>query len=101
MSHPTLPSQSGKIAIITGGNRGLGLEIATELAATGAELVLACRNPAKAQAAIAHIRQLTPSAKIEATELDVADLASVRRFAATFNARYTKLDLLIHNALFH
>lgn len=98
MTSPSLPSQAGKIAVITGGNRGLGLEIAKALAATDARIVLACRNPDKANTAIAQIKQLTPSAQIEAMELDVADLASIRRFADAFKTRHTKLDLLIHNA---
>jgi NAD(P)-dependent dehydrogenase (short-subunit alcohol dehydrogenase family) len=92
------PSQEGKIALITGGNRGLGFEIAKVLAANGAEVVLACRNMEKAKSAVAQIRQAHPASKLYTMELDVADLASVRRFATLFNARYSKLDLLIHNA---
>ena len=93
-----LPSQAGKIVVITGGNRGLGLEIAKALAAADAQIVLACRNPKKAKAAVTQIKQLTPSAQIDTMELDVADLGSVRRFAEAFNEKYSKLDLLIHNA---
>lgn len=98
MTATLLPSQAGKIAVITGGNRGLGLEIAKALAAANAQIVLACRNPQKAKAAIAKIQLIAPDCKIEALELDVADLASIRRFAEAFDAKYPKLDLLIHNA---
>lgn len=93
-----LSSQQGKLALITGGNRGLGYQVALALAGAGAELVLACRDPAKAAAAVASLRAAHPSAKVEAMELDVADLASVRRFAEAFKARYASLDVLIHNA---
>ena len=93
-----LPSQQGKLALITGGNRGLGYQVALALAGAGAELVLACRDPAKAAAALASLRAAHPAAKVEAMELDVADLASVRRFAEAFKARHDRLDVLIHNA---
>lgn len=93
-----LPSLKGKLAVITGGNRGLGYEVALALAGAGAELVLACRDPAKAQAAIARIQLLHPGARLTAMPLDVAELASVHAFAAAFKARYQQLDLLIHNA---
>jgi NAD(P)-dependent dehydrogenase (short-subunit alcohol dehydrogenase family) len=102
MSHPSnlnaLPDLHGKRILITGGNRGLGYQIALGLAGAGAELVLACRDPAKAAAAVASLRAAQPTAKVEAMELDVADLASVRRFADAFKARYASLDVLIHNA---
>jgi NAD(P)-dependent dehydrogenase (short-subunit alcohol dehydrogenase family) len=98
MSNEIVPSQAGKIAIITGGNRGLGLEIAKVLVAAQAHVVLACRDANKAKAAVAQLQQLTPSANVEAMELDVADLASVRRFADAFKAKFSKLDLLVHNA---
>jgi len=102
MSHPSnlnaLPDLHGKRILITGGNRGLGYQIALGLAGAGAELVLACRDPAKAAAAVASLRAAQPTAKVEAMELDVADLASVRRFADAFRARYASLDVLIHNA---
>lgn len=93
-----LPSQKGRLAVVTGGNRGLGFETASALAAAGAELVIACRDPQKAQQAITRLQQQYPAAAVQAMALDVADLASVRRFAEAFNARFEKLDLLIHNA---
>ncbi len=93
-----LPSQTGKLVVITGGNRGLGFETATAFVAAGAQVVLACRDPHKAQQAVAQLTQQHPGAQVETMALDVADLASVHRFAEAFNARFEKLDVLIHNA---
>ena len=93
-----LPSLNGKLAVITGGNRGLGFETATALAVAGAQVVIACRDPLKAQQAIERLQWQHPGAVVEVMALDVADLSSVRRFTEAFKARFEKLDLLIHNA---
>lgn len=93
-----LPSQRGRLALITGGNRGLGYEFATALAGAGAQLVLACRDAGKAEAAVARLRAAHPGVQVEAMTLDVADLASIRRFAEAFKTRHSRLDLLMHNA---
>ena len=93
-----LPSQQGKLALITGGNRGLGFEVAAALAGAGTQVVLTCRDTQKAQQAIERLLQLHSGAMVEAMPLDIADLASVRRFAQAFESRHAKLDLLIHNA---
>jgi NAD(P)-dependent dehydrogenase (short-subunit alcohol dehydrogenase family) len=90
-----IPDLTGRRAIVTGANTGLGLEVAHGLAAHGAEVVLACRNTAKADAAAAAIRERTPAATVEVGELDLADLDSVAAFAATRSGR---LDLLVNNA---
>ncbi|WP_232663214.1 oxidoreductase [Pseudonocardia sp. TRM90224] len=90
-----IPDQTGRRAVVTGSNAGLGLEIAAELAAHGAAVVLACRNPEKATAAAATIRGRTPGAEIEVRALDLADLDSVAAFADGFDSR---LDLLVNNA---
>ena len=81
--------QDGRRFVITGGSGGLGLETARVLAANGAEVVLAVRNPAKGEAAA---RTLT--GKVDVRRLDVADLASVREFAAEIGP----VDVLINNA---
>ncbi len=93
-----MPSQSGRIAIVTGASSGLGLETAIALGAAGAQVVMACRNPAKAADALAEVRRRAPNSKAELMTLDLADLGSVRRFAADFAARFSTLDLLINNA---
>lgn len=93
-----VPSQRGKLALITGGNRGLGYQIAEALAAREARVVLACRDPVKGDAAAAELRRRYPGAEVEAMVLDVGDLDSIRRFADAFKARHGTLDLLVHNA---
>ena len=82
------PSQAGRIAVVTGANIGLGYETALALAAQGCTVVLACRNPAKAEAAKATIRAGHPKARVECQALDLASLASVRAFAKACRKRH-------------
>lgn len=93
-----MPSQAGRVVLVTGANRGLGLEISAALAAAGATVVMACRNTVSAQSALDEIGRRSPGAKLEPMSLDLADLASVRRFAQEFSGRFGSLDLLINNA---
>ena len=92
-----IPDQSGRTALITGANSGLGLETARALAQRGAYVVLACRSLAKAEAAC---QELTAEGEGELIplELNLADLASVRRGAAQVGERCGAIDLLINNA---
>jgi len=90
-----IPDQTGRGAIVTGANSGIGLVAARELARHGAAVVLACRNQAKGEAALAEVRAAAPEADVTLATLDLADLASVRAFAA---ARTAPLDLLVNNA---
>ena len=90
-----IPDLTGRRAIVTGANAGLGLQIAHGLAAAGAEVVLACRNQEKAQRAAAEITAANPAATVSVGELDLADLDSVAAFAAAQSGR---LDLLVNNA---
>ena len=90
--------QSGRVAVITGANSGLGLETARVLAAHGAAVVLAGRDQARTAAAAAGIRQQQPDALVETAELDLASLESIRKAAADLTARFPRLDLLINNA---
>lgn len=93
----SIPSQSGKRAIVTGANSGIGYITALELARAGAEVILACRNAAKGEAAAARINALAPGkARFEA--LDLASLASVHDFAARMKAAHGALDILVNNA---
>ena len=89
---------SGKVAVVTGANSGLGREIARVLAAHGAEVVMACRNAAKAVDAEKAIRASQPDARLTQVTLDLASLASVRRAAGEIRAAHGQLDLLINNA---
>lgn len=93
-----IPDQSGRIAIVTGSNSGIGYETALALAQKGATVVMACRSLPKAEAAAEQIRQTNPAGEVVVTQLDLGDLDSVRDFAAAFLERYDRLDLLINNA---
>ena len=94
----TVKSQTGRVAVVTGANSGLGLETAKALAAKGCTVVMACRSVAKAESARANIAQSAPGAKLDCMALDLGSLKSVRAFAKAFGAKYTRLDLLINNA---
>jgi NAD(P)-dependent dehydrogenase (short-subunit alcohol dehydrogenase family) len=92
-----IPDQTGKLAIVTGANSGLGLVTALELARHGAEVVVAARSSAKGEGAVEEIRAAAPSApEPRAAVLDLASLDSVRRFAGEFSD--ARVDLLVNNA---
>lgn len=90
--------QSGRVAIVTGANTGLGYETALALAGKGARVVLACRNRGNAEAAKQRMLAQHAAAQLEVRELDTASLASVRAFAKSFTGDHQRLDLLINNA---
>ena len=93
-----LPDQSGRTALVTGANSGLGLQTSLELARKGARVLMACRNPAKAQDALATIRAAVPNANAELVSLDLASLSSIEAAADDVASRVQTLDLLINNA---
>lgn len=93
-----IPDLTGRIAVVTGANGGLGLETARELARAGASVVMAARNQTKAEAAKAEILADVPAADLEVVSLDLGSLASVRAAAATIVSRHPEVDLLINNA---
>jgi NAD(P)-dependent dehydrogenase (short-subunit alcohol dehydrogenase family) len=93
-----IPNLSGKTALITGANSGIGYEAARLLALKNAHVVLAVRNTVKGGKAAHGIRSKAPQADVEVMALDLADLDSVRQFADTFSAHHDRLDLLINNA---
>lgn len=93
-----VPSQPGKIAIVTGGNSGLGYETALGLAKKDVEVILACRNIQKAEEAKSSILNQYARAQIKIMKVDVSRLREVREFADQFQKKYKKLDLLINNA---
>lgn len=88
----------GRRVVVTGGNSGIGLEAAIYLCDAGADVVLACRNLDKADAACQKIRADIPHARVEAQELDLASLRSVRAFVDNYTSSGTPLDILINNA---
>jgi NAD(P)-dependent dehydrogenase (short-subunit alcohol dehydrogenase family) len=93
-----MPDLTGKVAIVTGANRGIGYATARALARKGATVILACRDKQKGEAAAGRINQAYRGAKASAGLLDLAELASVRRFAAAFGAQQDRLDIVINNA---
>jgi len=93
-----IPDQTGRIAIVTGANTGIGYETARMLALRGATVVLACRSLEKAEAAQARIAAENPPGKVSVEALDLSDLESVAAFAKRFSAAHDRLDLLISNA---
>jgi NAD(P)-dependent dehydrogenase (short-subunit alcohol dehydrogenase family) len=94
----TVPDLTGKRAVVTGASDGIGLGIATRLAAAGAEVVLPVRNPLKGEAALATIRRSVPDAVVSLRELDLSSLDSVASLGATLAAQGNPIHLLINNA---
>jgi protochlorophyllide reductase len=94
----SIPDQDNRVAVVTGANSGLGYQTALALAMAGAKVILACRDLGKAETAQASIRALAPAAEVSVLPLDLADLASVARFADSFSSQHDRLDLLINNA---
>jgi NAD(P)-dependent dehydrogenase (short-subunit alcohol dehydrogenase family) len=106
-----VPSQAGRVAVVTGGNTGLGFQVARVLARAGARVIIASRDPDKAKHALAEIVTWVRRARlaggqrdggevpvIETVRLDLASLASVREAADDLRSRLDRLDLLINNA---
>jgi NAD(P)-dependent dehydrogenase (short-subunit alcohol dehydrogenase family) len=93
-----IPDQTGRTAVITGANTGLGYETATALAAKGAHVVLAVRNIEKGKAAADLITRAHPGASVAIQQLDLTSLDSVRAAADQLRSNYDSIDLLINNA---
>ncbi|MDB5621552.1 MAG: fabG [Devosia sp.] len=97
-SETDIPSQAGKVALVTGATGGLGLETARMLAQAGATVIIAGRNADKGAAAIRAIAAHSPRGKLAFESIDLADLASIAAGAARVLAQYGQLDILINNA---
>jgi NAD(P)-dependent dehydrogenase (short-subunit alcohol dehydrogenase family) len=95
---PRPGSMRGKVAVVTGGNSGLGLATATSLARLGATVHLVVRDLAKGRAAVTDLRGEVPGAEVHLHRCDVSDLASVRSFAAALAGSTDRVDVLVHNA---
>ncbi|MGK4578896.1 oxidoreductase [Kitasatospora sp. HPMI-4] len=93
-----LPDLTGKTAVVTGGNSGIGYHEVRRLAARGCQVYLGARNPAKGEAALAALRAAVPDGRIELLQIDLADLDSVRSAAEKVAGTLDGLDLLINNA---
>jgi NAD(P)-dependent dehydrogenase (short-subunit alcohol dehydrogenase family) len=88
----------GKRVVITGATSGIGKEIALQLAAMGAELVLACRDLDRGKQLLEEITRLTGSNLSEVMEVNTSDQKSIHKFAQEFKRKYSRLDVLINNA---
>jgi NAD(P)-dependent dehydrogenase (short-subunit alcohol dehydrogenase family) len=93
-----IPQLAGRRFLITGANSGIGYAAALKLARKDAELILACRDLEKGEAALAHLREEAPSVRAELVALDLSSLVSIRAFAAQEIARRRPLHVLINNA---
>ena len=93
-----VPDQTGRVALVTGANAGLGLETAAVLAERGARVVVAVRDLGKGETAVGEIERRTPNADVALQQLDLSSLASVRTAADELRAAYPRIDLLINNA---
>ena len=93
-----MPATQQRVAMITGGNSGIGFATVNKLAAQGFHVILASRNQQASAQAIARIRADNPSASVESIPLDLASLATVRQCAAAFQAKGYPLHVLINNA---
>ncbi len=93
-----MSDMQGKVVVVTGANTGIGFETAVGVAARGATTVLACRNRAKAEAAAREVVTRTWNEDVAVVDLDLADLASVRRAADEVRTRWDRLDVLVNNA---
>ena len=93
-----MSAQTGKLAIVTGGNSGIGWETAKALAGAGAHVIIAARDRQRGEQAALAIKQVEPHVQIEAAELDLASLASIAEFARILRERGKAVDLLINNA---
>jgi NAD(P)-dependent dehydrogenase (short-subunit alcohol dehydrogenase family) len=102
MTHWTaadIPDLSGRTAVVTGANSGLGLVASIELARHGASLTMACRDPQRAARALQQVFDAAPGADVRLAPLDLADLGSVRAFADSWSSDHPEgLSLLINNA---
>ena len=94
----SVPDLSGKLAVITGSNSGLGFGLARRLSAAGADVVMAIRNRAKGEAAIDEIRATVPDAKLTIKPLDLSSLVGVAALGEQLNADGRPIDILINNA---
>ncbi|MGB8407153.1 MAG: SDR family NAD(P)-dependent oxidoreductase [Mycobacterium sp.] len=93
-----VPDQTGRVAVVTGANTGLGYETARILAGRGAQVVIAVRDTAKGNAAVARIKAADPNADVTVQKLDLGSLDSVRSGADALRSAYPRIDLLINNA---
>ena len=98
MTTVAVPDLTGQLAVVTGASSGLGLGLSTRLAAAGAEVLLAVRDPGKGKTALDRIRSEVPGARVSLRTLNLASLVSVAALADRFDAEGRPVNLLINNA---
>lgn len=92
------PSLAGRVALVTGGNRGIGLRVVQGLADRGATVLLGARDAARGEEAAARVRALGLPGAVEVLEIDTTDRGSIARAAAELDRRHGRLDVLVNNA---
>ena len=93
-----IPDLAGKRAVVTGANSGLGYHTALQLAAHGAQVVMACRDQGRGAEAVARVKAAVPRAQVELMTLDLADLGSIKQFATALGSKSKALHILVNNA---
>lgn len=93
-----VPDLAGRLIVVTGSTSGVGLALASRLSAAGAEVIMAIRNKAKGERALAQIRARTPDAAVNIKHLDLASLESIAALGEELNAEGRPIDVLINNA---
>lgn len=93
-----IPSQQGKVILITGANSGLGLEASKVLSNKGAYVIMTVRNLKSGNEAISLIKKKNANVKLDLMQLDLSDFASIHQFSEEFHHKYKQLDVLINNA---
>jgi NAD(P)-dependent dehydrogenase (short-subunit alcohol dehydrogenase family) len=94
----TPQDMKGKVCLITGATQGIGLAAAIDIAKHGPTMVLVARDPKRGEAAVAEVKEKSGNPGVELMLADLASLASIRRLADTFKAKYDRLHVLINNA---
>src|ERR1700751_3649530 len=94
----TVPDLSGRLAVVTGSNSGLGFGLARRLSPAGADVVMAIRNRAKGEFGIGEVRATVPNAKLTIKPLDLSSLAGVAALGEELNADGRPIDILVNNA---
>jgi NAD(P)-dependent dehydrogenase (short-subunit alcohol dehydrogenase family) len=93
-----MPDLTGRTAVVTGANSGLGFQTALGLGRRGAHVLMACRNPQRAQDALDRLNAMAPESKAELVPLDLSSLASIEAAATEIGQQVERIDLLVNNA---
>ena len=94
----SIPNLAGKVALVTGGNTGIGFETVLQMAKKQCKVYLGARSREKAEAAIAKMKEIDSSVDVVFVQMDLQDLASVKKAAADFSSKEDHLDILVNNA---